>query len=630
MSSMSSFSFGRRLGASSLAFSLALAALPAAAELTDLQRIGGYDSGLGEGAAEISAYDAGSRRLFVVNSVQASIDILSLANPAAPQKVGALDVTTWGAVANSVDVYGGLVAVAVQADPKTDNGQVVFFSAQGAFLKAVEVGALPDMVTFTPDGTRVLVANEGEPSDDYTVDPEGSVSLIDLSGGVAAATVFSFRFNEFNLGGARAGELPAGIRVYGPNASVAQDFEPEYVAVSADGRRAWVTLQENNAIAILDLAGRRIEGLAALGFKNHQLAPNTLDPSDRDGGTHLANWPVFGMYLPDAIAAYQVGGETLLVTANEGDARAWGGYSEEERVGDLALDPQAFPHAGDLQQDAALERLRTTSALGDTDGDGDYDRIYAFGGRSISIWRGDIGSLVADSGDSLEKATVAAGNFVDSRSDDKGPEPEGLALAEFEGHKYAFVGLERSGGVAVYDIGNPTSPELVLYRPSAAEDESPEGLEFIPAAASPSGKPLVVVSHEVSGTVAILEVRGREPQQGSCAASAATLCLGDGRFEVKATYKTPAGDVGVALAHTMTADTGYFHFFDADNAELVVKVLDACQVYGHHWVFASGLTNLEVSFEVTDTRSGVRRTYHNPQFVPFQPVIDQGSFAACR
>ncbi len=626
---MPSISFGRRCGASCLALSLAALSLPADAELIDLQKIGGYDSGLGEGAAEISAYDPASRRLFVVNAIQASVDILSLANPAAPQKVGAIDVTQWGAVANSVDVFGGLVAVAVEADPKTDPGHVVFFSAQGAFLKAVEVGALPDMLTFAAGGQQLLVANEGEPSDDYTVDPEGSVSLIDLSGGVAAATAFHFRFTDFTLGGARAGELPPGVRIYGPNASVAQDLEPEYIAVSADGRRAWVTLQENNAIAILDIAGRRVEGIAALGFKNHQLAANTLDPSDRDGGTHMANWPVFGMYLPDAIAAYQVGSETLLVTANEGDARAWGGYSEEERVGDLDLDPEAFPNAAALQQDTALARLRTTSAMGDTDGDGDYDRIFSFGGRSISIWRGDIGSLVADSGDTLEKATVAAGNFVDSRSDDKGPEPEGLALAEIDGHKYAFVGLERSGGVAVYDIGNPTSPQLVVYRPSASEDVSPEGIEYISAANSPNGKPLVVVAHEVSGTVAVLQVIGREPQQGSCVANATTLCLTGGLFEVKATYKTPAGDVGVALSHGMTADSGYFHFFDPDNAELVVKVLDACRSYDRYWVFASGLTNLEVNVEVTDTRTGTRQTYGNAQFVPFQPVIDQATFATC-
>lgn len=624
---MRNFSMRRPLGA--LALVLAAAAPPAFAQVVGLSKIGGYDSGLGEGAAEISAYDAGSKRLFVVNSVAASIDVLDLSSPQSPVKVGALDVTPWGAVANSVDAYGGLVAVAVQADPKTSPGKVVLFTAQGVFVKAVEVGALPDMVTFTPDGKAVLVANEGEPSDDYTVDPEGSVSLIDVSAGAAAATVFSFSFADFNLGGPRAGELPAGIRIYGPGASVAQDLEPEYVAVAADGKKAWVTLQENDGLAILDLAGRRVEGIAALGFKNHSLPGNSLDPSDRDGGAHLGNWPVFGMYQPDAIAAYQVQGQTLLLTANEGDARAWSGFVEETRVGDLTLDPQAFPGAAALQQDAALKRLRTTTALGDLDGDGDHDRIYAFGARSFSIWRGDAGSLVYDSGNDIEKATAEAGNFLDSRSDDKGPEPEGLAVAEIDGRNYAFVGLERTGGVLVYDISNPLSPRRVAFAKAAEGDESPEGIEFIPASSSPNGKNLVVASHEVSGTVAVLEVATKEPGNGTCSPAANRLCLAEGRFAVTATYRTPQGETGAGRAIDFTGDSGYFYFFDAGNVELVVKVLDACSVYQHYWVFVSGLTNLEVEVTVTDTLTGVHRSYQNQRLLPFQPVLDFASFATC-
>jgi 2',3'-cyclic-nucleotide 2'-phosphodiesterase/3'-nucleotidase/5'-nucleotidase len=616
----------RTLVAAGLGLALAL---PAAAQVVDLVKIGAFDSGLGEGASEISAYDAGSRRLFVVNSVQAKVDILDLSNPAAPAKVGAIDVTPYGAVANSVDTYNGLVAVAVQAEPKTDPGKILFFNTQGVLQKQVPAGALPDMVTFSPNGKYVLAANEGEPSDDYTVDPEGSVTLIDLSGGLAAATVFSFRFDDFNLGGPRAAELPPAVRIYGPNASVAKDLEPEYIAVSADESRAWVTLQENNAMAMLDLAGRRVEGIAALGFKNHQLAANKLDPSDRDNGTHLANWPVFGTYLPDAIAAYRVNGETLLVTANEGDARAWSGYSEETRIGDLNLDPQAFANGAALQEDAALGRLRTSTALGDVDGDGDYDRVYSFGARSLSIWRGDVGSLVADSGGSLEQAVAAAGGFVDNRSDDKGPEPEGLAIGDVDGRHYAFLGLERSGGVAVYDITTPTTPTLAHYEKGEAADESPEGIEFIPGAASPNGKPLLVLAHEVSGTVAIYEIKTRQPGAGNCTPDGSTLCLNNGRFQVTAHYRTQRGDVGFGHAEGITGDSGYFYFFDEGNVEVVVKVLDACQVYGKYWVFASGLTNLEVEIVVTDTANGTKKTYTNPLFVPFAPVLDLSTFATC-
>lgn len=619
-------SLQRPLGVCSLL--LALAA-PSVAQIVDLERIGSYNSGLGEGAAEISAFDAGSKRLFVVNSVQASVDILDLANPSAPVKISSIDVAPYGAVANSVDTWNGVVAVGVEADPKTDPGKVVFFDTNGTFLKQVGVGSLPDMVVFSPNGKMVLVANEGEPSDDYTVDPEGSVTLVDLSNGLAAATTFTFSFTDFNAGGTRAGELPPGVRIFGPNATVAQDIEPEYIAIAADSSRAWVTLQENNAIALLDLAGRRIEGISALGFKNHTLATNKLDPSDRDGGANLANWPVFGTYLPDAIAVYTVGGQNLLLTANEGDARAYGGFSEEKRVGDLNLDAAAFPNAAALQQDPALKRLRTSSELGDTDGDGDYDRIHAFGARSFSIWRGDTGSLVFDSGDSIEKAVIAGGTFLDSRSDDKGPEPEGITVADIEGHYYAFVGLERTGGVLVYDVSNPTSPTFVTYEPAATDDVSPEGLEYISAASSPNGKPLLVVAHEVSGTVAVLEVETRQPGEGTCVADATTLCLNNDRFQVTADYKTIRGDVGFGKALSTTEDAGYFYFFDEDNVEVVVKVLDACTLYNRYWVFASGLTNLEVNIKVTDTRNGTSQTYKNQLGVPFQPVLDLSSFATC-
>lgn len=626
---MSSSRSWRRFGALS-AFSIVLTlGAPAMAQITDLVKLGGYSSGLGEGAAEISAYDAPSRRLFVVNSVQASIDILDLSQPSSPKKVGAIDVTPWGAVANSVDALNDLIVVAVQADPKTDPGSAVFFDSNGSFIAAIEVGALPDMVTFSPNGKLVLVANEGEPNDDYSVDPEGSVTLIDISAGLAAATTFTFSFTDFNLGGSRAAELPKDVRIFGPNASVAMDLEPEYIALAADSTRAWVTLQEANAIAVLDLVGRRVEGIFSLGFKNHALPANTLDPSDRDESIHLGSWPVFGMYQPDSIAAFEAGGQTFLVTANEGDSRDYGGFSEEERIGDLQLDAQAFPNAAALQQDEALGRLKTTSTLGDSDGDGDYDRVFAYGARSFTIWNGDTGGQIFDSGDGIEKAVAAVGAFLDSRSDDKGPEPEGVTLGDVEGHQYAFIGLERTGGVLVYDITVPTSPELVLFRPATDGDESPEGLEFIPGSASPTGRPLLVVSHEVSGTVAVYEARTAGAGEGHCTADATTLCLNRGRFEVKATYRTPQGESGAGKAAGFTADTGYFTFFDEGNVELVVKVLDACALYQGYWVFASGLTNLEVTIEVKDTLDASSKTYSNPQFLPFQPVLDLNTFATC-
>ena len=195
--------------------------------------IGTYDSGLGGGATEIAAYDAANQQLFVVNAENGTVDMLDLSDLANPTLTASLNVSDFGAGANSVAVYGNWVAVAVEADNKQANGHVVFFGTDGSLLGSVEVGALPDMVAFTPDGSKALVANEGEPSDDYTVDPEGSVSIIDLGNGLTDATVTTLGFTDFNAGGSRAAELPADVRVFGPNATVAQDLEPEYITVSA-------------------------------------------------------------------------------------------------------------------------------------------------------------------------------------------------------------------------------------------------------------------------------------------------------------------------------------------------------------------------------------------------------------
>lgn len=497
-------------------------------------------------AAEIGAHDPGTQRLFVVNAQAAQIDVIDIANPAAPvlRDDLSLDVTPYGAVANSVAVHGGIIAVAVEAADKTRPGKVVFYNTGLQFLTAVDVGALPDMLTFSPNGRYVLVANEGEPRPDYAVDPEGSVSIIDLSAGVTQATVRTAGFSAFNgfsrselFNGTGTGGKPA-IRIFGPGASVAQDIEPEYIAVSHDSKTAWVTLQENNAIAVVDLATATVTSLNGLGVKDHSLASNgfgsgnALDASDRDGipvanngRINLQNWPVKGFYLPDGIASFKVGSETFLVLANEGDSRDWPGYSEETRVGSLSLDPTVFPNAATLKQNANLGRLKATRAQGDTEGNGIYREIYTFGGRSFSI-RSATGALVWDSGDQFERITAALNpaffnsnheiNKFDDRSDDKGPEPEGVTVGKAFGRTYAFIGLERIGGVMVFDVTTPTAPEFVQYvnnrnftqppASPAAGDLGPEGLLFIAAEDSPNGQPLLVVSNEVSGTTTILEI----------------------------------------------------------------------------------------------------------------------------
>ena len=514
------------------------------AQTVELSALGVYETGLFNAtAAEIAAYDSKTKRVFVTNSADDALDVLDARNPSSPTKIRSLDLTSFGGDPTSVDVDRGRVAVAVVATPKTLPGKVVFFETRGSneLLGSVQVGALPDMVTFTPNGRRLLVANEGEPmtylpQPSLANDPVGSISIIELRGGGDDDDDFDLDDAVVRTAGFESiGPLEPGVRVFGPGASVAQDLEPEYIAVSDDGRRAWVTLQEANAIAEVDVSRARVVDVHALGLKNHLLSGNALDPSDRDGvspptnppAVKIANWQVLGMFQPDAIAAYRVRGKTYLVLANEGDVRAdWPGFTEEIRVGSgsYVLDPTVFPSAtaAMLKQQANLGRLTVSSATGDTDGDGDFDQIHAFGARSLSIRETD-GDLVWDSGDALEQLTAIPGEFNstnsangswDTRSDDKGPEPEGVAVGRIGERWYAFVGLERIGGVAVFDITRPSAPTLVDYLNTrnfagpaeTAGDLGPEGIVFVPRSASPTKRPLLVVTNEISGSTRFLDV----------------------------------------------------------------------------------------------------------------------------
>lgn len=500
-----------------------------ASESIDLTLLGRYESGVfDESAAEIVAHDPGTQRLFVVNGDSNAIDVLSVSDPEHPGKVFDIPLASYGDSPTSVAVKDGLVAVSVESDPTQHPGKVVFFDVNGTFLKSVIVGALPDMVTFTPDGTKVLVANEGEPNDAYTVDPEGSVSIIDISGGVESAIATTAGFSAFN---GRAGMLKAaGVRIFGPGATVAQDLEPEYIAVSRDSKKAWIALQENNAVAILNIPAGRITHVLPLGFKSYSLPTTGLDASNKDGAIDIATYAgLFGMYQPDAVAAFEAFGKQYLITANEGDARDYDGFSEEKRVKELALDPEAFPNAGDLQLDEVLGRLKVTNTMGDTDEDGAFDALYAYGGRSFSIFRVSPSGLelVFDSSDQFEQITASMlpedfnsdndeNASFDSRSDDKGPEPEGVVTGVINGHTFAFIGLERIGGIMVYDVTTPAAPKFVQYintrdfsgdpESGTAGDLGPEGLIFIPETESPSGKPLLIVGYEVSGSTSIYEI----------------------------------------------------------------------------------------------------------------------------
>ncbi len=522
------FGFHRKLLHIGMAGALVISAIIAntamAQSSIELKKVGTYATGVfDQGGSEIVAHDHKTQRLFVVNAQAARIHVVDISNPASPVALTPIDVTPYGAVANSVDVHDGVVAVAVQNAVKTDPGKVVFFNTKGQFLSMVQVGALPDILAFTSDGDEVLVANEAEPNDDYTIDPEGSVSIIYLERGARKVTqknVRTVNFASFNNT-----TLDPSIRTFGPKATVAQDIEPEYIAVLDDSKLAWVTLQENNAIGVLDIKRAKFKKLIGLGFKDHNAANNGFDASDRDNTINIANWPVKGMYLPDGIAAYEFRDNSYIVTANEGDVREYPGFTESARIGSLALDPTAFPNATALKGNAKLGRLNITKQRGDADNDGDFDELYAFGTRSFSI-RTANGKLVFDSGDDFERITAAAfpanfnasntNNTFDNRSDDKGPEPEGVVLGKIGRRTYAFIGLERISGIMVYDITNPFDVRFIQYintrdfsgdpAASAAGDLGPEGLIFIKAKHSPNGKPLLVVGNEISGTTGIYEI----------------------------------------------------------------------------------------------------------------------------
>lgn len=523
-----------KLCSSLIAFILVVGAAPASAKgIIDskaptirLEVLGTYATGVfDESASEIPAFDSKSQRVFVTNSADNTLDILDVSNPSAPFLITAIDLSPYGAGPNSVAAHKGVIAVAVEADPATDPGRVVFFDADGVYINSVVVGALPDMLTFSPNGQYVLVANEGEPNDDYTIDPEGSVSVIDVRRGVKKLSqedVATAGFEAFNNA-----QLDPAIRIFGPDATVAQDLEPEYLTVSHDSRMAWVTLQENNALAVIDVRRAKVKQILPLGTKNHGVIQNAFDASNRDDGINIVPWPVAGMYQPDAIASYRVRGKTYLVTANEGDARDYDGFSEEERVEDLILDPAAYPNADELQEEENLGRLNSTTATGDSDGDGDIDLIHAYGARSFSIWTAE-GDLVYDSGSDFERitATLLPDDFnsnndendsFDNRSDDKGPEPEAVTVGTVFGRSFAFIGLERVGGIMVYDVSNPMDPRFVQYinnrdfsgdaAAGTAGDLGPEGVLFIPRSKSPIKAPLLVVTNEISGTTTLYAVR---------------------------------------------------------------------------------------------------------------------------
>lgn len=538
------------------------------------------------GAAEIVQYHAETQTVYAINSAAAvpTVEMMdisgltteTLANPLSDTNLTSTALlleTTANDIAlgspNSIAIAGDWMAVAMAADAHADNGVVLFYNGLNAgtpaYVKAVTVGNLPDMVTFTPDGTKVITANEGEPSGDYTVDPEGSIAVIDIVDGSPADTATIIDFSAYN---GQQAELeadgmhfpnPSGRTINGVtiNTTVAMDLEPEYVAAANDV--AFVSLQENNGLAIVDLTDNTVE-VVGLGFKDWT---GLQFDGMEDGGVSFDTYTNhFGVYQPDTIATYSWNGANFVVTANEGDAREYffdtldaegnqsedlctaaGGQDFDEDDGCLSYTDETQARRLDYADGSALQtaagddprdfdftafplgRLNVTSELGDANNDGVYENIYSYGSRSFTIWDQN-GLVVFDSGDEFERITASIHgdefnnnddeNEGDSRSANKGGEPEALTIGTVGDRTYAFIGLERMGGIFIYDITNPYSAFFVDYvinrdtteglDIAAAGDLAPEGMVFINAENSPNGNALVVVGNEVSGTVSIWQV----------------------------------------------------------------------------------------------------------------------------
>jgi DNA-binding beta-propeller fold protein YncE len=457
------------------------------------------------GAAEITAYDPITKKLFVVRNENEGlpnqlnqIEVIDFSNPSAMKSIGNIAVLPFGGAVNSVAVHDGKLAAAIQATDKQANGKVVVFKTSDySKIAEVVVGALPDMVTFSPDGKYILSANEGEPNVAYTNDPIGTVSIISVADNYAVTTL------DFSaMAGQQADLISKGFRIFGKNASFLSNIEPEYITISDDSKTAWVTLQENNAIAKINISSKTITNIFPLGFKDYSVAGNEIDPSDPDNVYKAGKWNVKGMYLPDAIAVLEDNGTPYLFTANEGDARDYEGYSEVLRIKnkDVKLDPTAFPDAATLKLDANLGRLNVTTTLGDKDNDGDLDELYSFGSRSFSVWNGNTGAQIFDSKNELDKACVTANVYDDGRSDDKSVEPEGVTIGKVGNKKVAFIGMERADAVAVYDVTVPSKPVFLQLLKCG---DAPEGVLFIAAKDSPTKKSLLLVSSEGDGVIKV-------------------------------------------------------------------------------------------------------------------------------
>lgn len=513
----------------------------------DVEQIGRYDAGMTNadgGVMEIVDYNTETGWAYAVNGQTGYLTAIPIKDMESKETVDLLDGNdidirsiveencegfTYGDMTSvSVSEDGTLLAVAIQAEGYTENGRVAVFNCNEdgtlTFNRAYETGVQPDMVTFTPDGSNVLTANEGEPREGYgedTVDPAGTITVIELAYGTANASVTEVDFTAYDSAEERQSLVDAGI-VLQKGVNPSADFEPEYIAAGNDV--AYVTLQEANAIAVLDLDAKEITGVYSAGFEDYSTVAVDIDKKDEAYNPKTYE-DLKGIRMPDGIALYTADGVDYLVTANEGDTREWGDYlNEDER--DFG-DGETSPTGKITAENSGL--TGKVVFFGSEDYDGLEDGVdYLYGGRSFTVFRADENGLteVYDSGSEIEAKTAeyVPDNFncsnddvsMDDRSGKKGPEVESVTTGTVGDRTYVFVGLERVGGVMVYDITDPENTVFANYINSRdysadiAGDDSPEGLSFIPAAESADGNAYLLAACEVSGTVAAYQLTANE------------------------------------------------------------------------------------------------------------------------
>nr|WP_106783648.1 choice-of-anchor I family protein [Lysinibacillus timonensis] len=544
-----------------------------------VKQIARYDSGHGPTGTEILAYDVTSHKAFVTNGAVGGFDILSFADLTddstdlkAIQSEKRVVIADYGIAGaeniTSIAAHPTLDLIAISAyGEKTDRGYIVFADKNGKYVNHVQVGYLPDMVTFTPDGAKAIVANEGEPNDALPlIDPAGSISIIDIP---------SYQHTELTFTTAMLDDKVR-MTFNGEDENYLEQLEPEYVTVSEDSKTAYVSLQENNAIATVNLETKEIISVKGLGVIDHSENGNEMDANKEDKTANIVKTPILTYHMPDAIDTFTIDGTEYIITPNEGDSRDWEGYSEEgeivvkddgtvviegkvngEKV-EFTIDLNAEKYKGYDQEElnsfdlSTLEGYKTTLESGLSDDGSVYEAIYGYGGRSFSIFNATTMEEVFDSGSEFEKLinqltpdyfnTNHAEVKKDNRSDDKGPEPETAVTGTIGSTTYGFIALERYSGIMVYDLSDVTNPKFVALISSRdfvshkadgknfedeiedgnldpaevagiAGDVSPEGLLFISAENSPTGNALLVATHEISGTVAVYELSGTLSQE---------------------------------------------------------------------------------------------------------------------